>query len=170
MNSKWITLILLILGGVYLWRNRLMIGQRVAKQIAGTGVYEGSYRLIGEQKQLLPPRKETLAITLTVGSSPIRLPYGRPVNGKCRFTALSTNAGSVFIGDSAASVSSGPRYTLEANDSQDLAVEELSSLYYGGTAGDSLSVFCEIQKQASVLELAPQGVDTEGQDGNSFQA
>jgi len=145
---KFLGLILAVIGGIYIFNHK----EQVVAQISGRGTYIGQYTLIEQSEiPMLPePRIEVLSVTMTVGDTPQRLPYGRPAHGYLKVTAPSTNTSSVYIASDAVSCKTGPRYILEAESTQNLSITEISSLWmHGDTSGDTLSIFSEIMKGGS---------------------
>ena len=104
-------------------------------------------KVIGNPGTLqLEPAKGTriLGITLTVKSEPTQLPEGKPVFRELRVSTPAGNSGDVYLADTPASISTGPRYAIAAGKEQVIKVSEVSSLYYGGTLNDILSIFAEV--------------------------
>jgi hypothetical protein len=111
-------------------------------QLAQTGI-GGTLKMLEGQKA--DPQRGILAITLPVTSTAQQMPYGKTVYGELRVSCPVGNTGSVFIADSPAGCTSGPRYEIAAGDSETIKVTELSSLFFIGTDGDNLSLFSEVE-------------------------
>lgn len=141
-NFGWILLILIGVVVALYWRDNQL--GKVFRYNRRPGYYTlNNPKPIG----LLTEAKKTriLAQTLTIGSNPNRLPEGKPIHGEVRVSADSSNSGDVYLADSEASISTGPRFTIEAGGSMPIKVTEISSLYYGGTSGDTVSIMAEVE-------------------------
>ena len=75
-----------------------------------------------------------LAVTLTIGSAPQQLPFGKPAFGCVTLTAPTTNTGIVYIANSEAGTRTGPRTTLVTGMPTDFHVSNIDSLYVSDSA------------------------------------
>lgn len=96
------------------------------------------------QLQIQAPTTKLLALTLAVKATPRQLPEGRPLSGQFRVSAPAANAGDIYVADSPASCSTGPRYSINAGQSQEIHISDLAMLYYFGTLNDTLAILAEV--------------------------
>jgi hypothetical protein len=82
-------------------------------------------------------------LTLAVKETPQRLlPEGKPINRDVRFLTPAGNSGTVYLSSVQATTPS-LRFPLPAGTDIALKVTDLATLYFYGTADDSLCLFFE---------------------------
>ena len=143
--TKLERLLLLILTAAVcfvVWRQQKMITQIPPQQI-GSALSYGA--LSQPQLQIQAPKTRLLALTLAIKATPQQLPEGKPLDGQFRVSAPVGNAGVIYVADSPASCSTGPRYSIAAGQSEEIHISNLAMLFYFGTLNDELSILSEVQ-------------------------
>lgn len=133
-DRDWLIVILLAVIGWLLYQNG-------KKSQPAVQLIRGAPAMIQETKTT-----GILAVTLTIGSAPQQLPFGKPAFGCVTLTAPTTNTGIVYIANSEAGTRTGPRTTLVTGMPTDFHVSNIDSLYVFGTVpADTLAIFSEVQ-------------------------
>jgi hypothetical protein len=85
-------------------------------------------------------------MTLTMTGSPMQLPFGKPEKS-ITFTTPASNSGIIYLSTNPSDVQGNSlRYPLPVDSNRTLQVVQLGDIWTTGTAGDTLSIFGEIEK------------------------
>lgn len=143
-KTSWmIKAIAALLAAVILYdiSQKVQIGYHSRPQLAEGGI--GGRMTLLENKT--EPSQAILSVSLPVKATPQQMPYGKTAHNELRLSCPAGNAGSVFVANSSAGCTSGPRYEIASGDQETFKVTEISSLFFIGTAGDTLDIFAEIE-------------------------